>query len=84
MKQEPLVEPLKVLFPPLHIKLGIIKQFIKQLDPEGEAFKHIQELFQMLSEAKTKAGVFVGPRVKQLITPSAFLRSYLRLRRQLG
>ena len=35
LKQEPLVEPRKVLMPPLHIKLGLIKQFVKQLDPEG-------------------------------------------------
>lgn len=35
--QEPLVEPVKVLLPLLHIKLGLIKQFVKQLEPESEA-----------------------------------------------
>lgn len=35
--QEPLVEAVKVLLPLLHIKLGLIKQFVKQLEPEIEA-----------------------------------------------
>ena len=50
--------------PPLHIKLGLIKQFVKQLDTEGEAFKYIQQLFPKMSEAKVKAEIFVGPEVK--------------------
>ena len=69
VKQEPLVEPKKVLMPPLHIKVGLIKQFVTKLNPESRAFKHIQELFPKLSEAKVKAGVFVGRQVKQLINP---------------
>ena len=28
----PLVDPEKVLIPPLHIKLGLMKQFVKALD----------------------------------------------------
>lgn len=74
VKQEPLVEPTKILMPPLHIKLGLIKQFVKQLNPESEALKHIQELFPKLSEAKVKAGVFVGPQVKRLIDSDSFLQ----------
>ena len=53
----------KILMPFLHIKLGLIKQFVKQLDTEGEAFKYIQELFTKLSEAKIKAEVFVDPKL---------------------
>ena len=64
MKLAPLVDAKKVRFQPLHIKLGLIKQFVKKLNPEGEAFKHIQELFPKLSEAKVKGGIFVGPQVK--------------------
>ena len=72
VKQTPLVDPKKVLMPPLHIKLGLIKQFVKKLNPEGDAFKHIHELFPKLSEAKVKAGVFVGPQVKQLMKSAVF------------
>ena len=67
VKQQPLVDAAKILMPPLYIKLGLIKQFVKQLDTEGEAFKCIQQLFRKYSEAKIKAGVFPGPEVKGLI-----------------
>lgn len=49
VKQEPLVEPSKVLMTPFHIKLGLIKQFDKHLDREDESFKHIQERFPKVS-----------------------------------
>ena len=71
-KQTPLVQPKKVITPPLHIKLSLIKQFVKKLNPEGDAFKHIQQLFPKLSEAEVKAGVFVGPQVKKLIKSDSF------------
>ena len=72
VKQQPLVDAAKILMPPLHIKLSLIKQFVKQLDTEGEAFKYIQQLFPTLSKAKIKAGVFVGPEVKRLINSIDF------------
>jgi hypothetical protein len=36
-----LVDPKKILLPPLHIKLGIIKQFFKVLPKTGNYFKYI-------------------------------------------
>ena len=30
--QKPLVDPTKILLPPLHIKLGLMKQFVKSLN----------------------------------------------------
>ena len=44
--------------PPLHIKLGLMKQFVKKLDEKSEAFKHLKKFFPKLSEAKVKAGVY--------------------------
>jgi hypothetical protein len=81
VKQEALVESKKVLMPPLHIKLGLIKQFVTKLNPEGNAFRHIQELFPKLSEAKLKAGVFVGPQVKQLINSESFPKKLSKVER---
>ena len=40
VKLAPLVDAKKVLFSPLHIKFGLVKQFVKKMNPEGEAFKH--------------------------------------------
>ena len=73
VKLAPLVDAKKVLIPPLHIKLGLIKQFVEKMNPEGEAFKRMQELFPKLSEAKVKGGIFVGPQVKRLMQSDSFL-----------
>jgi len=42
---KPLVEPSKVLLPPLHIKLGLMKQFVKALNKEGECFEYLEMKF---------------------------------------
>lgn len=65
--REPLVEPAKVLLPPLHIKLGLIKQFVKALDHGGETFQEIRLMFPKLSEAKVKGGIFTGPQVRKML-----------------
>ena len=38
---EPLIEPERIIFPPLHIKLGVRKQFFEALDFHGDCFKYI-------------------------------------------
>ena len=54
----PLVKRSKIVFPPLHIKLGILKQFVKALEKDGDYFKYIFMKFAGLSIEKLKAGVF--------------------------
>ena len=39
---EPLIESSKILLPPLHIKLGLIKNFVKALDVNGSAFTYMK------------------------------------------
>ena len=50
----------EILLPPLHIKLGLMKNFVKALDKTKAGFKCLYENFPRLSEAKFKQGVFVG------------------------
>ena len=38
---EPLVDKKKVIFSPLDIKLGLMKQFVKALPTDGDCFKYI-------------------------------------------
>ena len=52
-----LVESSKVILPSLHIKLGLMKQFVKALDKQGLCFKYISEKFPHLSAEKVKEGV---------------------------
>lgn len=53
----PLVDPSDIILPPLHIKLGLIKQFVKALDKNGETFKYLRSVFPRLSDAKVKEGI---------------------------
>lgn len=64
---EPLIDPKKVLLPPLHIKLGLMKQFVKALDKDGALFQYLTDKFPYLSEAKIKEGIFVGPQIRELM-----------------
>ncbi|KAI6648768.1 hypothetical protein LOD99_7155 [Oopsacas minuta] len=65
--KEPLVCREKVLLSPLHIKLGLVKQFVKALDFEGESFPEIRAMFPKLSDAKLKGGIFVGPQITTML-----------------
>jgi hypothetical protein len=42
--QEPLVDCDKVLLPLLHIKLGIMVQFVQSLEKDGDCFKCVSEV----------------------------------------
>jgi hypothetical protein len=68
-----LVDSLKVLLPALHIKLGIMKQFVKALDKSGLCFQYLGRKFAALSEAKVKDGMFDGPQIRQLMKDTAFI-----------
>ena len=51
---ERLVDPSKILIPPLRIKLGFMKQFVKALDEAGATFEYLSSKFPKLSEGKLK------------------------------
>ena len=40
-----LVDRDRILFPPLHIKLRLIKQFTKALDKDGDCFTYLSQAF---------------------------------------
>lgn len=62
-----LVDPKNILLPPLHIKLGLMKQFVKALPKDRHCFKYLCQKFPNLSEAKLKEGVFVGPDIRKMM-----------------
>jgi len=65
--KEPIVSREKVSLPPLHITLGLIKQFVKALDFEGETYQEIREIFPKMSDPKPKGGIFVGPQIATML-----------------
>ena len=47
-----LVDLKKILLPPLHKKLGLMKQFVKALNKKGNFFQYLFLKFPHISEAK--------------------------------
>ena len=73
VKFKPLVDPQKIYLPPLHIKLGLMKNFVKGMDTTGEGFKYLRRMFPGLSDAKLKEGIFIGPQIKKVMSDHCFL-----------
>ena len=73
IRHTPLIEPSKYLLPPLHIKLGLMKQFVKALDKEQDCFRYLQEKFPTISDAKLNEGIFDGPQIRRLFEDDSFI-----------
>ena len=59
--------------PPFHIKLDLMKNFVKAMDLHGEGFKYLKELFGAeKSDAKLKDGIFVSPEIRKLMVDDGF------------
>ena len=60
--------------PPLHIKLGLMKNFVKAVDRNGTAFVYLRQTFPLLSDAKIREGVSTGPDIRALLRDEVFER----------
>ena len=49
---EQLVDKEKIVFPPLNIRLDLMKQFVMTLDKDGACFQYISDVFPGLSKEK--------------------------------
>jgi hypothetical protein len=63
VKHALLVELNEVLLPPLHIKFGLMKNFVKDMVKDGQGFKHLSKMFPQVSEAKLKERIYIGPQI---------------------
>jgi hypothetical protein len=72
---EPLVARDRIILPPLHIKLGLMKQFVKALNKDGSCIEYIVHKLPGLTMEKLKAGIFDGPQIRQLINDPHFIPS---------
>ena len=55
------------------MKLGLVKNILKAMDHHGKGFQHLLEKFaNEKSDAKLKAGVFVGPDIRDLMKDEKF------------
>ena len=69
-----LVDPQNILLPPLHIKLGLMNNYIKALDKDGSAFEFLRRKFPCVSETKLRAGVSDGRQICELIKDDDFVQ----------
>ncbi|GFU96801.1 uncharacterized protein TNCV_4626181 [Trichonephila clavipes] len=80
----PLVSQDRIILPPLYIKLGMMKQFLKALDKSDECFNFLSHKFPALSIEKLKAGILDGPQIWQLVKDSNFVKSMTEVESKLG
>ncbi|GBO45250.1 hypothetical protein AVEN_52072-1 [Araneus ventricosus] len=59
-ENEPLVVSEKILLPPLHIKLGLMKNFVKAMDCGGSGFQYLRLKFPKVSEKKLRKAYLWG------------------------
>ena len=81
---KPLVNLQHVLLLPLHIKLEMMKQFVKALNKESDCFKHLCGVFQALSTEKLRAEIFNGSLIRLLINNKRFALSMTAVEKMLG
>jgi hypothetical protein len=61
-----------ILLSPLHIKLEMMKQFVKALDRNSPCFQYLCTKVSSLSRAKIRDGIFDGPRIRKLMMYDSF------------
>ena len=72
---EPLVARDRIILPPLHIKVDLMKQFVKALNKDGSCIQYIAHKLPRLTMEKLKAGIFDGPQIRQVINDPHFIAS---------
>jgi len=63
----PLVLPEKIFLSPLHIKLGLMKNFVKGMDKAGCGFECVRNTFPNVSDVKITDGIFIVPQMRELM-----------------
>ena len=61
---EPLVPQENVLLLPPHIKLGLMKNFVKALNKEGQAFKYLLQKSPQISDANYMQVYLTDPKLE--------------------
>jgi len=68
----PLILPKKIFLPPLHIKLGLMKNVLKDMGKTCRGFEYLRNKFPNVSDAKIREGIFIGPLIRELMQDKQF------------
>ena len=66
-RNRPIVDKDKILLLPLHIKLGLMKNFVKAMNKEGKDFEFLRDNFPKVGDPKFKKGIFIGPQIREIV-----------------
>ena len=58
--------------PPWHIKLGLMKNFVKVMDKSGRGFQYVRNKFPNVTDEKIKEDIFIGPQIRELMQGKQF------------
>jgi hypothetical protein len=56
----------------LHIKLSLIKNFVKGMDKSSRGLEYVRNKCPNVSDVKIKEGIFIGPHIRKLIQDEQF------------
>lgn len=62
-KHLPLINSQDVIFPLLHIKLGLMKNLVKSMGKNEEGFSQLNSIFSKWSYSNLKDGILIGPQI---------------------
>ena len=63
----PLVLLKKMFLHPLHIKQGLMKNFMKGMDKTRRGLEYFRNKFPDVSDIKIKEGIFIGTQIRELM-----------------
>ena len=68
VQSKPLVEFTKIFLPNLHIKLGLMKNFVKAMcKANSRGFQYLTKKSTTVSAAQLKEGIFVGAQIREVL-----------------
>ena len=75
-----LVDTQNILQPPFHVKLGIIKNFVKAMGKSNfNGFALLFKTFSSIRQAKLQEGIFAGSRIREVLKNPQFEKSLSKL-----
>jgi hypothetical protein len=67
-----LVDPKKIFPPQFHLKLGLMKNYVKSMNRNGESFRYLVQTFPRIRDVEIKEVIFVGPQINEITNDRNF------------
>lgn len=80
--QHKIVDQSKIILPPLHIKLGLMKNLVKGMNQDGESYNYLAKKFTQLNDTKIKKES-VGSQIHKILKDLTSSKSSLAKKKQL-